>query len=223
MDLERFRAVEARVNEAAARSGRSAAGVTLIAVSKSQPVEAIAGLYELGHRDFGENRAQEMADKATQLPDDIRWHYVGTLQSNKVRLVRNLTWLLHSVDRPSLAKAWVKGIGEPPPILIQVDVGDEPQKGGVAPDALADLWQKATSLGLKVHGLMTIPPLGDRPEDSRPYFAALRSAGDNLEVDSRSELVISMGMTDDFEIAIEEGASMIRVGRAIFGPRLLQD
>jgi uncharacterized pyridoxal phosphate-containing UPF0001 family protein len=131
--------------------------------------------------------------------------------------------LLHSVDRASLAKAWVKGIGEPPPVLIQVDVGDEAQKGGVAPDSLLDLWHKVNAIGLRVRGLMTIPPVGDQPDDSRPYFAALRSARDGLALESGSRLELSMGMTDDFEIAIEEGASMIRIGRAIFGPRLLQD
>jgi pyridoxal phosphate enzyme (YggS family) len=223
MDVERYRAVARRVNEARERSGRSGDEITLIAVSKGQPVEEIGALYELGHRDFGEDRAQEMAEKAAQLPKDIRWHYVGRLQTNKVRLVRNVTSLLHSVDRESLAKAWVKGIGEPPPVLIQVDVGDEPQKGGVAPDSLLDLWHKANAVGLRVRGLMTIPPVGDRPDASRPYFAALRSARDGLAAESGSRLALSMGMTDDFEIAIEEGASMIRVGRAIFGPRLLQD
>jgi pyridoxal phosphate enzyme (YggS family) len=223
MDVERYRAVARRVNEARERSGRSGDEITLIAVSKGQPVEEIGALYELGHRDFGENRAQEMAEMAAQLPKDIRWHYVGRLQTNKVRLVRNVTSLLHSVDRESLAKAWVKGIGEPPPVLIQVDVGDEPQKGGVAPDSLLDLWHKANAVGLRVRGLMTIPPVGDLPDASRPYFAALRSARDGLAAESGSRLALSMGMTDDFEIAIEEGASMIRVGRAIFGPRLLQD
>jgi PLP dependent protein len=202
------------------RSGRKRDDVTLVAVSKNQPVEAIASLYRVGHRDFGENRAQEMSNKAAQLPDDIRWHFVGALQSNKTRLVRGVTWLLHSVDRVSLAKAWLKGPGDPPPVLLQVDVGDEDQKGGVAPGDLAGLRDHVTELGLNIRGLMTIPPQTDNPEASRPFFVALRAARDGLSIDPGSVMELSMGMTDDFEIAIEEGASMIRVGRAIFGPRL---
>ncbi len=223
MDLGHFREVSERVAAEAARSNRTPEEVTLVAVSKGQSVDAITALYRSGHRDFGENRAQEMAEKAADLPGDIRWHFVGTLQSNKVRIVRNITWLLHSVDRASLAKAWVKGIGAPPPILIQVDVGDEEQKGGVNPEGLQQLWERCAEIKLDVQGLMAIPPQSDHPEGSRPYFAALRAAGENLAAKTDSDLVLSMGMTDDFEIAIEEGASMIRVGRAIFGPRLLQD
>ncbi len=223
MDLDHYRDVAERVSAAATRVNRTADEVTLVAVSKGQSVEAIEALYRFGHRDFGENRAQEMAGKAAQLPGDIRWHFVGTLQSNKVRLVRNITWLLHSVDRESLAKSWVKGIGAPPPILIQVDVGDEAQKGGVAPENVEQLWKRCAELGLTVRGLMTIPPQSDDPEEARRFFTSLRVARDNLAGKTESGLVLSMGMTDDFEIAIEEGASMIRVGRAIFGPRLLQD
>ena len=223
MDLDQYRDVAARVAAAAARVDRSADEVTLVAVSKGQSVDAIDALYRFGHRDFGENRAQEMAGKAAQLPGDIRWHFVGTLQSNKVRMVRNITWLLHSVDRESLAEAWIKGLGAPPPVLIQVDVGEEAQKGGVAPETLRQLWDRCAELDLTVRGLMTIPPQSDDPVEVRRYFTALRVARDKLAEETGSHLQLSMGMTDDFEIAIEEGASMIRVGRAIFGPRLLQD
>lgn len=223
MDLSRFAEVEGRIDAAAGRAGRNRSDVTLIAVSKSQPIEAISALYEAGHRDFGENRAAEMAEKAAQLPGDIRWHFVGVLQSNKTRLVRGITTLLHSMDRASLAKSWLKGSGVAPPVLIQVDVGDEDQKGGVPPEGVPALLEVLTTMGLDVQGLMTIPPQTDDPDQGRSYFRSLRTVRDSLAGPGASELALSMGMTDDFEIAIEEGASMIRVGRAIFGPRLIQD
>lgn len=223
MDLTRYSAVTDRVASALGRSGRSLHEVTLVAVSKGHPVSDIARLYEFGHRDFGENRASELAEKAAVLPDDIRWHFVGSLQSNKTRLVRSPTWLLHSMDRASLAKAWAKGMGDPPPVLLQVDVGDEEQKGGAAPDELDALCNRATGLGIEVRGLMAIPPQQPDPELVRPYFIRLRELSERLEPIAPGAVDLSMGMTDDFEVAIEEGASLIRVGTAIFGPRHLQD
>jgi pyridoxal phosphate enzyme (YggS family) len=151
------------------------------------------------------------------LPDDIRWHFVGSLQSNKARAIRASTHLLHSVDRVSLAKAWVKGMGQPPPILIQVNIGNEEQKGGVEPDRAADLIGEVTNLGLDPQGLMAIPPLGRIPDDSRRFFVALRELLAHLSTPAVPLGQLSMGMTNDFEVAIEEGASIIRVGRAIFG------
>jgi hypothetical protein len=160
-----------------------------------------------------------MAEKAATLPLDIRWHFVGSLQTNKVRMVRGATHLLHSLDRTSLATAWVKGMGRPPPVLIQVNVGQESQKGGVAPSEVESLAETARSLGLDVRGLMTIPPIPDDPESSRPFFAWLRQLRDSTRVGYPEIEELSMGMTDDFEVGISEGASFIRVGRAIFGPR----
>ncbi len=179
----------------------------------------ILSVYEQGHRDFGENRAQEMADKAGDLPADIRWHFVGALQSNKAKLVRSRTHLLHSMDRRSLADAWLKGPGLPPPVLLQVNVGEERQKSGVLPEEVAETVEWMTDLGLDVRGLMAIPPIPETPEASRPYFVALRLLRDEVTAVAPSVTHLSMGMTDDFEVAIEEGASIIRVGRAIFGPR----
>jgi pyridoxal phosphate enzyme (YggS family) len=208
-----------RTASAARRAGRDPSSITLVAVSKSKPVSAIESLYELGHRDFGENRAQEMSEKAGLLPVDIRWHFVGALQSNKARLVRPITYLLHSMDRESLAGAWIKGNGLPPPVLVEVNTGREPQKSGVLPEDAVTLIDRLTALGLVVRGLMAIPPMADDPEQQRPHFEALRRLRDAMASDHPGLVELSMGMTDDFEIAVEEGASIIRVGRAIFGAR----
>lgn len=208
-----------RVNAAAERANRDPSEITLIAVSKTMSPRRILEIYERGHRDFGENRAQEMAEKAVNLPSDIRWHFIGALQSNKARLVRGVTRLLHSMDRRSLGSAWMKGHGLPPPVLIQVNVGDEPQKSGVATGDLAETMHWATQLGLDVRGLMAIPPIPEVAEDSREAFSRLRQLRDQVRAENPGVVELSMGMTDDFEVAISEGASLIRVGRAIFGPR----
>ncbi|MGH8948248.1 MAG: YggS family pyridoxal phosphate-dependent enzyme, partial [Acidimicrobiia bacterium] len=190
-----------------------------VAVSKAKSVPDIEAIYGLGHRDFGENRAQEMATKAAKLPGDIRWHFVGGLQTNKARLIRPMTHLLHSMDRPSLAGAWAKGSGLPPPVLMQVNTGHELQKSGVAPGDARSTLSEVLSLGLDVRGLMAIPPLTEDPEGQRPHFAMLREIQCELADEYPGITELSMGMTDDYEIAIEEGSSIIRVGRAIFGER----
>ncbi len=219
MGLVGFEAVLDRIAAAVDRVGRSVDEVTLVAVSKTKTVDEILRVYELGHRDFGENRAQELAAKAPHLPDDIRWHFVGALQSNKVRQIRPTTHLLHSMDRASLAGAWLKGIGEPPPVLLQVNIGDEPQKSGIDPVDVADVLRWMLKMGVPVRGLMAIPPIPESPEQSRRYFQNLREIFESVRPGSAGFDDLSMGMTDDFEVAIEEGASIIRVGRAIFGPR----
>lgn len=214
-----YQEVVQRVAAAAERSGRSPGEVRLVAVSKSKPVEEILEVYGAGQRDFGENRAQEMAEKAAMLPDDIRWHFVGSLQANKARMVRPITHLLHSMDRRSLAEAWAKGAGLPPPVLVEVNVGGEEQKGGIAPGEVESLLGGLDELAIPVPGLMAIPPVASHSEEMRPHFRALRSLRDSLSPTWPSLVELSMGMTDDFEAAIEEGATIIRVGRAIFGPR----
>jgi len=214
-----YEEVIGRVAKAAARAGREPEDITLVAVSKTKPVDVIMKIYELGHRDFGENRAQELAEKAPQLPDDIRWHFVGTLQSNKARLIRSVTHLLHSMDRQSLAGAWIKGFGVAPPVLLQVNTGDEDQKSGVSPAEASALTDRLIESGLQVVGLMAIPPIPEQPDDSRNHFVALRELRTKISENHPSVSALSMGMTDDFEVAIEEGASIIRVGRAIFGAR----
>ena len=214
-----YQEVVSRTASAAARAGRNADAVTLVAVSKAKPVTDIEAVYAMGHRDFGENRAQEMAEKASRLPDDIRWHFVGGLQANKARLVRPMTHLLHSMDRESLAAAWAKGSGLPPPVLLQVNTGREPQKSGVMPEQARETLERILELGLEVKGLMAIPPISHDPQAQRPQFALLRDLRDDLSRDHPGIEELSMGMTDDFEVAVEEGSSIIRVGRAIFGER----
>ncbi|HSF85217.1 MAG TPA: YggS family pyridoxal phosphate-dependent enzyme [Acidimicrobiia bacterium] len=201
------------------RAGRQPEEVLLVAVSKGHSVESIAAAYAAGHRDFGENRADEMMTKVPRLPDDIRWHFVGALQSRKARLVRPRTWLLHSLDRPSLLRAWVRDGLPVPPALVQVNIAREPQKHGVDPDEVATLVESARDAGIECRGLMILPPAPTDPEDSRPWFRELVALQKRLRPAFPELAELSMGMTDDFEVAISEGASVIRVGRAIFGPR----
>lgn len=205
--------------KAAANAGRDESGITLVAVSKAQPVEAIFDVYEQGHRDFGENRAQELAAKAAALPDDIRWHMIGPLQRNKVNLVRPIVSILHSMDRPKLAGAWAKGEAPSPPALLQVNMGSEAQKAGVEPAGALASFESIEAVGVVLIGLMTIPPNVADPEESRVYFADLRRIRDELAARGHGAMELSMGMSNDFGVAIEEGSTMIRVGRAIFGPR----
>ncbi|MEX1004018.1 MAG: YggS family pyridoxal phosphate-dependent enzyme [Acidimicrobiia bacterium] len=208
--------VEQRIAAACAGAGRDRSEVTLVAVSKGRSVEAIRALYDDGHRDFGENRAQELRDKVDELASDVRWHFVGPLQTNKVRVVRPSASVLHSMDRDSLATAWLKGSGHPPPVYLQVNIGEEEQKSGVAPADSPSFCDRLVSLGIQVVGLMAIPPLADDPEEARPHFAALRELRDAIAADHPAVTGLSMGMSDDFEVAISEGATSIRVGRAIF-------
>ena len=219
MDHVAYPEVMDRVAAALAGSGRRPDEVTVVAVSKTMTTDQISEIYAQGHRDFGENRADEMEAKAAVLPGDIRWHFVGSLQSIKARNVRGITYLLHSMDRPSLGKAWMKGHGSAPPVLAEVNLGDEPQKSGVAASEVEKALEWMLGLGLDVRGLMAIPPVPQDPEDSRPHFAELRQVRDRLVGRFPHVTELSMGMTDDFEVGISEGASIIRVGRAIFGPR----
>ena len=214
-----YESVTARAAEAAARSSRSPDGIVVVAVSKARSAAEIMTVYERGHRDFGENRAQELTAKAPELPEDIRWHFVGALQSNKARVVRPVAHLLHSMDRPSLGAAWRKGPGPAPPALLQVNLGRERGKAGVGAEAAEAALTGLVALGLDIVGLTAIPPIPDNPEASRPHFRRLREMRDRLAATFPALGELSMGMSDDFETAIEEGATIIRVGRAIFGPR----
>ncbi len=209
--------VNERIEAAKARRLTAEREVTLVAVTKGRTVADIVRLYDLGHRDFGENRAQELAEKAPDCPADIRWHFIGPLQTNKARVVRGQASLLHSMDRVDLAKAWMKGPGSSPPALLQVNIGEEPQKSGVTPEAVAEECQRMLALGVRLRGFMAIPPMATDPEKVRPYFAALWRIGSDLQAIDPDMSELSMGMSDDFEVAIEEGATIIRVGRAIFG------
>jgi pyridoxal phosphate enzyme (YggS family) len=209
--------IRRRVDAAARRSGRDPAEVTLVAVSKTADLEGLQSAYDAGHRDFGENRAAELAERVRLMPPDVRWHFVGRLQGNKVPRVRPVTHLLHSLDRAELARYWAKGRGLPPPVLVQVNVGREEQKAGVFPESAAELVEITLGLGLDVRGLMTMPPLAEDPEEARPWFRQMAVLRDRLVARWPQVRELSMGMTDDFEVAVEEGATILRVGRAIFG------
>jgi pyridoxal phosphate enzyme (YggS family) len=209
-------AVRARISAAAHRAGRDAQGVRLVAVSKGRTAAEVAALVAAGQLDFGENRAQELVAKAPAAPPEVRWHFVGRLQRNKVNKVRPRVTLLHSLDREGLAPAWGAD-PEAPPALLQVNVAGESQKQGVAPDDAERVLASAVAAGVDVRGLMTIAPLVEDPESVRWVFDAQRDLRDRIAVNWPSVVELSMGMTDDFEVAIEEGASIVRVGRAIFG------
>jgi PLP dependent protein len=209
--------VRARIAAAARSAGRDPDAVRLVAATKMVPAERVAEVVALGVRDVGENRAQELLAKAGALAAttqgaeaDVCWHFLGRLQRNKVRgLAEHVTWW-QSVDREALGVA----IARHAPgarVLVEVNLAGEPQKGGCAPTDADRLLDALRGLGLRVEGLMTIPPAGDDP---RPWFAALRELGGVLGVDQ-----LSMGMTDDYETAVEEGATIVRIGRAIFGAR----
>ncbi len=204
--------VQERMAAACEAADRDVGEVSLVVVTKGRSVEAVADLYDRGQRDFGENRAQELLDKVPQLPDDIRWHFVGPLQRNKVRAVRPVVSKLHSLDRVKLAAAWA-GEGEAPPALLEINLGEEPQKHGFAPSAASAAAQEVIDLGVTLAGVMAIPPAG---EAAAGHFERLVGIRDELALGHPQVREVSAGMTDDFEEAIRAGATTIRVGRAIF-------
>jgi pyridoxal phosphate enzyme (YggS family) len=222
----RLAEVQARIEAAARRAGREVWEIELVAVSKLVPAEQMRMVYDAGLRHFGENRAQELRDKHPLLPQDCRWHFIGGLQVNKIKYLVGRAALIHSVDSPAqlkeierlAARREVKA-----DILVQVNLAGERQKGGLPPGAVADLIRSARDCPhIRVCGLMTLPPRVPCPEQSRPLFSALRELMDELRhsmpIDERTDLrLLSMGMSGDFEVAIEEGAHIVRVGSAIFG------
>ena len=215
MDPVGLTAVRSAVDAAAQRVGRHPGDITIVVVSKGRSPEEISRVYEAGHRDFGENRPEELADKAPRLPPDIRWHMVGTVQRRKAALAADHANFIHSLDRESLAHRFAT-LEKTPPLFIQVNLAGEEQKHGVDPDGLERLLATAIALGLTVEGLMIIPPVPTAREDSRRWFAELRVLRDRLARRHPTVTELSMGMTDDFEVAVEEGATFLRVGRAIF-------
>ena len=222
----RLSRIEERIRAACERSARPREDVTLVAVSKTKPAEDIRLFYGLGLREFGENRPQELRDKEPVLPDDIRWHMIGHLQRNKVKYVVGRAELIHSVDSLEIAQAVsdeaVKQ-GLIVPVLAEVNVAEEETKFGVrASDCEAFIRQIATLPGITIRGLMTIAPFVDDAEENRPVFRKLRQLSVDIggqNIDNVSMYVLSMGMTNDFEVAIEEGATMVRIGTALFGER----
>lgn len=223
---DNLKEIENRVQAACDRAGRSRDEVTLIAVSKTKPIEDLTEIYNAGVRDFGENKVQELTDKIEKMPKDIKWHMIGHLQRNKVKYIIDKVELIHSVDSFRLAEeiniqAKKKGIVVP--ILVEVNIADEESKFGVSKeDAMELVKQIATLDGLTVKGLMSIAPYVVDSEENRPYFHKIKDLSvdiSNENIDNVSMDILSMGMTGDFEVAIEEGATMVRVGTGIFGER----
>jgi pyridoxal phosphate enzyme (YggS family) len=200
--------------------------VRLIAVSKTQPAEAVCEAARAGQRLFGENYVQELTAKTAAVTETVEWHFIGSLQSNKVRQIAGLVSLIHSVDRLTLAeeiaRQWGR-LGMVCDILIQVNIALETSKGGVTPAAVIDLVKSVALLPqLRIRGLMTMPPFFDDPEGARPYFRELRRMAeeiDRLAIPGVTMAELSMGMSGDFEVAVAEGATLVRVGTAIFGHR----
>lgn len=223
----RLRAIEERLAGACARAGRSRAEVTLVGASKVQPIESLSAAFAAGLRVFGENRVQEAATKAPALPSAIRWHLIGPLQSNKARLAVELFSTLHSIDRLKIARSVDRIAAETGVVrtgLLEVNLAAEGSKHGFLPEELtADLMTQLAELShLEIIGLMAIPPFGGGAEASRGWFRRLRELRD--QVGDQGLLpkwagALSMGMSDDFESAIEEGATHVRIGTELFGPR----
>lgn len=213
----RVKHLEGRMAAALARAGRPAGSARLVGVSKTVGVEGVRAAFEAGVRLFGENRVQEAAPKVAAVPD-VRWHFIGRLQRNKARRAVELFELIHSVDSLRLAETLDRlgqERGRPVELLLEVNSGGETTKVGFAPAEVADVVPVLGGFpGLRVLGLMTVPPPVDDPEQNRPHFAELASLARKLGLPE-----LSMGMSDDFEVALEEGATYVRVGTALFGPR----
>lgn len=222
----RIEAVRENIALAAQRAGRNPASVRLMAVTKFVPIERIAEAADAGIRLIGENRAQEFSEKLNFYKQrDLEAHFIGQLQTNKVKYICGNADMIQSVDREALLSELERQAakhGVMQPILIQVNIGSEPQKGGIAPDALFAFADTAASCPhLSVRGLMCVPPAGE-PESARPYFRRMYALWDKLRAALPSVDTLSMGMSHDYPVAVEEGATLVRVGTAIFGPRTIQ-
>ncbi|HON58703.1 MAG TPA: YggS family pyridoxal phosphate-dependent enzyme [Smithella sp.] len=224
--LANIQTIRERIAAAARRIHRSADAVKLLAVTKTVPPAAIRTAMEAGITDFGENYVQEAREKIAAIEQNARWHMIGHLQTNKAKYAVNLFDYIHSVDRLELAAELNKRLekaGRKMNILIEVNVSGEETKNGVPADRAMDLVKSIAPLKhLSVKGLMTMAPYSDNPENARPCFAALKNLQQDIireGIDGIAMEELSMGMTDDFEIAIEEGATIVRIGRAIFGER----
>ncbi|WP_122642743.1 YggS family pyridoxal phosphate-dependent enzyme [Luxibacter massiliensis] len=226
MIKEQLEVVEQKIQAACRRAGRERSEVTLIAVSKTKPVDLLKEAYDAGAREFGENKVQELMDKIDVLPEDINWHMIGHLQTNKVKYIVSRTCLIHSVDSMKLAQAIDKEAAKKnciAKVLVEVNVAGEESKFGLKVDEVVPFIEKAALLpNIKVCGLMTIAPFVEDPEENRPVFADLQKLSVDIRkknIDNVNVSILSMGMTNDYEVAIEEGATMIRVGTGIFGAR----
>ena len=218
--------VEKNIEQACKNAGRNRNEVTLIAVSKTKPVEMLQEIYDENIRDFGENKVQELCSKMEQLPSDIRWHMIGHLQRNKVKYIVGKVELIHSVDTYRLAEEiniQAKKQNVIVPILVEVNIAHEESKFGIsAEDAILLVEEISRLENIRIKGLMTIAPYVENPEDNRLYFRKIKQLSVdiiNKNIDNVSMEILSMGMTGDYMVAIEEGATMVRVGTGIFGER----
>ncbi len=226
MISDNLNAVYHRIDAAIRRSGGSNQEVTLIAVSKTKPIPLVMEAYAAGVRDFGENRVQELVSKYEAMPKDIRWHLIGHLQTNKVKYIVDKVALIHSVDSLKLAREISKEAAKKNvvcQILIEVNIGEEESKFGLHKDEVIDLVKEVSLLpNLKIKGLMTVAPYVENAEENRRVFRNLKQLSVdiiNKNIDNVDMNIMSMGMSGDFEVAIEEGANCVRIGTSIFGER----
>ena len=219
----RWSDVRSRVADAARTAGRSPDDVRIVAVSKTFGLDAIEEAVAAGIVDLGENRAQELKEKSAVVDGRVHWHFIGHLQSNKVRTVVGVAELIHSVDRLGVAEAIARRastLGLTQRVLVEVNVAGETSKAGIEPGRALHLCEQIAALhGVDLCGLMTMPPLPERPEDSRPHYESLRELSDQVRASVPSVTLLSMGTTRDLEVAVAEGATHLRVGEAIFGAR----
>lgn len=226
MLAENLKVVEAKIEAACKRANRNRDEVTLIAVSKTKPISVLSEVYQEGIRCFGENKVQELTEKYDQLPSDVKWHLIGHLQRNKVKYIVDKVELIHSVDSLRLAETIEQEAAKKEKIvniLIEVNVAEEESKFGVKVDEVISLVEEIAKFPhIRIKGLMTIAPYVENPEENRKVFACLQKLSVDIEeknIDNVSVEILSMGMTNDYEVAIEEGATMVRVGTGIFGER----
>ena len=226
MLAENLKQIEENIAKSCERAKRRREEVTLIAVSKTKPVSMLNEIYNCGIRDFGENKVQEICEKREQLPKDIRWHMIGHLQRNKVKHIIRDVSLIHSVDTYRLAEEiniQAKKIKRIVPVLIEVNIAEETSKFGIAAGEALQLTEEIAKLdNLRVKGLMSIAPYVDNPEDNRQYFQKIKKLSVDIareNIDNVSMGILSMGMTGDYTVAIEEGVTIVRVGTGIFGAR----
>ena len=226
MVKENLSIVEQNIQKACVRSGRDRREVQLIAVSKTKPVKMLMEAYDCQIRDFGENKPQEIREKFPQLPEDIRWHMIGHLQRNKIKYIIDKVCMIHSIESVRLAEAVSEEAakhGRVIPVLVEVNMAGEETKFGIRPEETEDFIREIRLLpNIQVNGLMTIAPYTENAEDNRIYFRNLKKLYVDIKEKNIDNVVmshLSMGMTGDYEVAIEEGATMVRVGTGIFGER----
>ncbi|HIY01385.1 MAG TPA: YggS family pyridoxal phosphate-dependent enzyme [Candidatus Blautia faecipullorum] len=226
MVADNLEKVKENIAEACRKAGRDPGEVTLIAVSKTKPVELLREAYDAGARCFGENKVQEIMDKYPQLPADIQWHMIGHLQRNKVKYIVDKVKMIHSVDSLRLAETIEQEAskrGVQVPVLLEVNVAQEESKFGLKTDEVLPLAEAVSAFPhIKIQGLMTIAPYVDDPEENRGIFRQLKKLSVDIEAKNINNVtmsVLSMGMTGDYQVAVQEGATMVRVGTGIFGER----